>query len=133
MVNHIKRKCNNRPFSFLSHVTQKVFDLESWNLTGMLISMCSCAPGYFRVNLFSIFIVIALDLVKICNFQLSSHVKQKVFDLESWNFTGMLISMCSSAPGYFRLDTYTLSVFPSVRPPLFMKQQEVSTWNFVGR
>jgi hypothetical protein len=61
------------PFSFVSHVTQKVFDLEH---------VC-CAPGYFRVNLFSIFIVIALDLVKICNFQLVSHITRKAFDLES--------------------------------------------------
>jgi hypothetical protein len=47
----------------------------------MLISICSCAPGYFIADLFSIFRVIAL--VKICNFQLVSDVPQKVFDLES--------------------------------------------------
>jgi hypothetical protein len=57
-----------RPFTFVSHVTQKVFDLDSWNFTGMLISMCSCAPGYFRRDIFSIFRVIALDLVKFGNF-----------------------------------------------------------------
>jgi hypothetical protein len=55
--------------------------------------MCSCAPRYFRLDIFSIFRVIALDfsifrvialdLVKFCNFQLVSHVTQKVFDLES--------------------------------------------------
>jgi hypothetical protein len=45
--------------------------------------MCSCAPGYFRVDIFSSNEVIALDLVKICNFQLVTHVTQKVFDLES--------------------------------------------------
>jgi hypothetical protein len=30
---------------FVSHVSQKVIDLQSGNLTGMLISMCSCSPG----------------------------------------------------------------------------------------
>jgi hypothetical protein len=45
--------------------------------------MCSCAPGYFRLDLLCIFRVFALDLVKICNFQLVSHVSQKVFYLES--------------------------------------------------
>jgi hypothetical protein len=47
-----------RPFSFVSHVAQKVFNLETF--TGMLTNMCSCAPGYFHVDLFSIFRVIAL-------------------------------------------------------------------------
>jgi hypothetical protein len=128
----------------------------------MLISMCSCAPGYFRVDLFSIFRVIAIDLlfflqfstcaacnskriwprvmklkrnvdqhvqlctwvfscgfiqyfqsychwlIFFCNFQLVSHVTQKGFDLESWNLRGMLISMCSCAPGYFRVDLLSI-------------------------
>jgi hypothetical protein len=74
----------------------------------MLISFCSCAPGYFRLYIFSIFRVIAIDLVKFCNFQLVSHITQKVFDLESLNFTGMLISMCNGAPGYFRVDLFCI-------------------------
>jgi hypothetical protein len=78
----------------VSHVTRKEFDLQSWNFTGMLISMCSCAPVYFCVDLYSIFRVIALDVVQFCNFRLESHVTHKEFDIESWNFTGMLISMC---------------------------------------
>jgi hypothetical protein len=36
----------------------------------MLISMCSCAPGYFLLDIFSIFRVIALDFLKFCDFQL---------------------------------------------------------------
>jgi hypothetical protein len=56
---------------FIQSITQKVYE------------MCSSAPGYFRVDTFSILRVIALDLVKISNFQLVSHVTQKVFDLES--------------------------------------------------
>jgi hypothetical protein len=140
---------------FVSHVAQKVFYLESWNFTGML--MCSCAPGYFSVDLFSICRVIVLDLVKICSFQLVSHssksiwhrvmklyrnvdqhvklctcgfaceficfvgvialdlvkisnfqfvscVAQNVFNLESWNLTGMLVSMCSCAPWVSLVD-----------------------------
>jgi hypothetical protein len=43
--------------------------------------LCSSAPGYFRVDIFSIFRVFALDLVDIYNFQLVSYVTQKVFDL----------------------------------------------------
>jgi hypothetical protein len=38
----------------VSQVTKNVFDLESWNLTEMLVSMCSCAPGGFLVDLFAI-------------------------------------------------------------------------------
>jgi hypothetical protein len=49
--------CN---FQLVSLITQKVFDLESWNLTKMLLSMCSCASGYFCVDIFSIFRVIPL-------------------------------------------------------------------------
>jgi hypothetical protein len=41
----------------------------------MLLSMCSCAPGYFHVDISSIFTVIALDLVKIYNIQLVMHKK----------------------------------------------------------
>jgi hypothetical protein len=66
---------------FVSHIAQKAIYLESWNLTGMFISMWSCAPGYFCVDIFSIFRVIALELVKISNFQLVLHVNQKVYDL----------------------------------------------------
>jgi hypothetical protein len=57
--------CN---FQLVSHVTQKLFDLVSSNFIEMLISMCSCAPGYFCVDICSIFRVVALDLVEISNF-----------------------------------------------------------------
>jgi hypothetical protein len=72
----------------------------------MLISMCSCAPAYFRVDIFGILRVIAIDLVKIYNFQHVSHVSQKVFDLVSWNFTGIWLSMCSCAPGVSLVDLF---------------------------
>jgi hypothetical protein len=44
----------------------------------MLLSMCSSAPEYFRVDIFR---VIALDLVKIYNIQLVLQVTKKIFDL----------------------------------------------------
>jgi hypothetical protein len=40
-------------------------------------------PGVSLVDLFCFVRVIALDLIKICNFQHVSHVAQKVFDLGS--------------------------------------------------
>jgi hypothetical protein len=43
--------------------------------------MCSCAPGYFRLDLFSFFRLIALHLENFCNFQLVSQVSQKGFDI----------------------------------------------------
>jgi hypothetical protein len=70
--------------------------------------MCSCAPGYFCVDILSIFRVTVLELVKISNFQLVSHVTKKVFDLESCNLTRMLLSMCSCAPWYFRVDIFSI-------------------------
>jgi hypothetical protein len=88
----------------VSHVAQKVFDLDSWNFTGMFISMlctwhsaCGFIQSYcpWLSNFFS-------------NFQIMSHVVQKVFDLESWNFTGMFISIWSCAPGYFRVDLFSI-------------------------
>jgi hypothetical protein len=66
--------------------------------------MCSCAPGYFHLDLFSIIRVIALDLEFFYNFQLVSHVTQKGFEIESFNLTGRLLSMCSCAPGVSHVD-----------------------------
>jgi hypothetical protein len=43
-------------------------------------------------------------LTKNCNFQLVSHIAQKVFNLRSLNFTGILISMWSCAPGVLLVD-----------------------------
>jgi hypothetical protein len=80
----------------VSHVTQKVFDKVLQNFTGMLISMCSCAPRYFCLDIFR---VIAFDLENFCNFQLVSHVTQKGFDIESLNLTGRLLSIFSFALG----------------------------------
>jgi hypothetical protein len=97
----LKEHCN---FQLVSNVAQNLFDIGPWNFTGMLISMFNCPSGYFRVNKFNMFRLIVVDLGKINNFQLVSHVAQKVFDPVSWNFTGMLISMWSCAPGVWLVD-----------------------------
>jgi hypothetical protein len=65
----------------------------------MLLSMCSCAPGYFSVELFSICRVITLG--KKMQISTCVAINSKVFDLESRNFTGMWLSICKCAPGYF--------------------------------
>jgi hypothetical protein len=65
-------------FHVMSHVAQKVFDKVSLNLIGMVVSICCCAPGVSVVDLLSIFTVIALDLVKNCNFVLE-HVYIKKY------------------------------------------------------
>jgi hypothetical protein len=88
--------------------------------------MFSCVPWYFRLDLFSIVRVIALDIVKFCNFQLVSHVTQKGFDIESLNFTGTLISMCSCATGYFRLDLFSYFRVIALDLELFCNFQLVS-------
>jgi hypothetical protein len=69
-----------------------------------MLSKCSCAPGYFRLDLFSIFRVISLDLEIFCNFQLVSHVTQKEFDIETLNLTGRLLSIFGFAPGVSLVD-----------------------------
>jgi hypothetical protein len=61
-----------------------------------------CMSGFFR-NVR----VIALDLVKICNFQLVSHVTQKGFDIVSLNITGRLLSICWCAPWDSLVDLST--------------------------
>jgi uncharacterized protein with HEPN domain len=126
-------------FQHVSHVTQKIFDLESWNLTRMLIRMCSFAHGYFCVDIFSIFRVIALELVKICHFQLVSHLTKKVFDLESWYLTKLLLSMCSCAPGYFLLDIFRVIALDWVKICNFklvshvtQKILDLESWNLIG-
>jgi hypothetical protein len=56
------------------HEAQKVFDPESCNFTGMLLSVWSCAPGVSLVNLFRFVSVLALDLVNIYNYHFVLHV-----------------------------------------------------------
>jgi uncharacterized membrane protein len=65
--------------------------------------MCSYAPGGMPVDLFNIYRVISLDLVK-SNFQLVLRVAEKVFNLESWKFIWMLFNVCSCAPGVLLVD-----------------------------
>jgi hypothetical protein len=55
---------------FVSLVAQKVFDIESLNLIGMVVSICCCVPGVLFLGFIQYFRVIALELVKNCNFVL---------------------------------------------------------------
>ena len=48
--------------------TSKVFQLDSWNFTEMLASICSCAPVVSRLDWFGTYRVIAPDVVKIGRF-----------------------------------------------------------------
>jgi hypothetical protein len=93
-------------FQLVWHIAQKVFDLGSWNFTVMLISMWTCAPWVLLVNLFCFVRIIALDLVKVFN---CAVLAQKVFNLESWNLTGILVSMWSCAPGVSIVDLSNFS------------------------
>lgn len=97
--------CN---FQLVLHVAQKVFYLGSWNLTGILLSMWSFATGASLVASFGFVRVMSPDLIKLYNFHLVSHVAQTVFDIESWNLTRMLISMCNCAAGCFRVDWFSI-------------------------
>ena len=91
-------------FQLVCSIAPKVFYLVSWNFTEMLVSMSSCAPGVSHSDHLSNDRVIVLELVKIGTFQLVFSIAPKVFDLEPWNFTEMLVSMCSCAPGVSHSD-----------------------------
>ena len=88
----------------VSSLAPKVFDLELPNLTGMLVTTCSCAPGVSRLDSFPYVGVTGLNIVKIWHFNVVSPVARKVFDTKLPNLTGMLVTMCSCAPGVLRLD-----------------------------
>jgi hypothetical protein len=89
--------------------SKRLFYLGSWNFTGMLVSKCSWAPGFLHVELIQyLFKVFALDLVKICNFQLVLHIAQKISDLGSRNFTEMIISMWSYAQRVSLVDLFSI-------------------------
>jgi hypothetical protein len=63
----------------------------------MLIIMCSCAPEYFCVDLFSIFRVIALDLVKICTLDFACGFFKVLLELLPLTYSGINLqfSTCS--------------------------------------
>jgi hypothetical protein len=76
----------------VSCAPEKVLELQSWNWQDCW-SECTVTHLGICLWIISVFIVIALDLVKISNFELVSYFTQKVFYNESWNFTEMLVSM----------------------------------------
>jgi hypothetical protein len=93
--------CN---FQLVSHVAQKVFDLGSWNFTGMLISMWSCAPVVFHVDFVLLCQSYCPWLWNFLQVSICLALAQEVFNKESWNLTGMLVSMCTCAPGVSLVD-----------------------------
>ena len=54
-------------------MSQNKIDLQPGDFTGMLVSMCSCAPEVSHMDSFSIDMVIALDLIKFCRFSTCLH------------------------------------------------------------
>jgi hypothetical protein len=95
------KNCN---FQFVWCIAQNVFNLESWNLTRMSVSMSCCALGGSLVDLSSISRVLALDFVK--QFHYVVLFVPWVLDLESTSFTGILstaLKLCTwdFACGFF--------------------------------
>jgi len=89
----------------VSFLALKVFDIASQNFTGMLISMCSYVPGVLLPVSFSHVEVMAPDFVKIGHFSVVSRLAPKVYDIQSQNFTGMLVSLCSCDPAFSHPDS----------------------------
>ena len=105
-------------FQLVLLVAHKVFELESWNFKGMLVSMSCCAPGCLVADSSSNGGVMAPDLVKIVRPDLVSRVAPKVVELESWNFIGMLVCMSCCAHGCW-LQIYL--VVAELWPPALVK------------
>ncbi len=85
------------------------------------------APGVSRPGSFSHVGVMAPDVVKIDHFNVVSHVAPKVLEAESQNFTGMLVSMYSCAPGVSRPGSFS---HVGVMAPYFVK---INHFNIVSR
>jgi hypothetical protein len=94
-----------RPFSFcVAHSSKSIWHrvMKLYRNVAQHIKLCTWV---FACGFFFCFVrVIALDLVNIFNFQLVLYLAQKVFDLGSWNFTEMLISMCSYSSVFFHVN-----------------------------
>jgi hypothetical protein len=59
-----------------------------------MLTACVVVHLGFRNWIYSVLLALLSLTLNICNFQLVSHIAQKVIDLQSRNFTGMLLSMC---------------------------------------
>ena len=87
--------------NFVSRVFQKLFNLHSWNFIEVLITMWNFAPPYFGLRLCYQKWVICPWIVKNEVFKFVSRVTQKLFNLHSWNFIELLMTMWTCAPAYF--------------------------------
>lgn len=67
----------------VSRLAPKVYDIQSQNFTGMLVSLCSSDPAFSHPDSSSHVEVMAPDLVKNCHFNVVLRIAPKVFDLES--------------------------------------------------
>ena len=90
-----------RPEKFVSRVSLKAFDIQTWNFLNVLLRVGTCAPGYFHPAKIYIYGVMALDLVKKRHFKLVSSITLKVFVVQTWNFMDVLFRVWTCAPGYF--------------------------------
>ena len=90
-----------RFFKFVPRVTQKSFNLYSWNHIGISMGMWTCAPSYFGFNIWTPKWVICPWIVKNEVFKFVSYVTQKAFGLHPWNFIALSMMMWTCAPPYF--------------------------------
>ena len=100
----------------------------------------TCAHGYFHPFAFIIYRVIALDFVKIWNFQFVSRVTLKPLPLQTWNFRYILFRVWTWAPGYFHQSGFNIDIVMGLDFVKIWKFQFVSritlkpmvlhTWNF---
>ena len=90
-----------RHFKFVSRVSLKAFDIQTWNFLNVLLGVWTCAPGYFHLTKIYIYGIIALDLVKKRHLKFVSSVTLTAFVGETWNFMDVLLRVWSCAPGCF--------------------------------
>jgi hypothetical protein len=72
-------------FHLVSHVVQNLIDIGSWNFTGIFYYHMKLSTEWLACEFICFVRVIALDLVKISNFQFVLWVAQNIFNLESFN------------------------------------------------
>jgi uncharacterized membrane-anchored protein YitT (DUF2179 family) len=131
-----------RPEKFVSRVSLKAFDIQTWNFLNVLLRVGTCAPGYFHPAKIYIYGVMALDLVKKRHFKFVSRVSLKAFDIQTWNFLNVLLRVGTCAPGYFhpaKIYIYGVMALDLVKKRHFkfvsrvsLKAFDIQTWNFLN-
>ena len=82
-----------RPEKFVSRVSLKAFDIQTWNFLNVLLGVWTCAPGYFHLTKIYIYGIMALDLVTKRHFKFVSSVTPTAFVVQTWN-SWMYYSRC---------------------------------------